>query len=155
MRGLDIDVLQTKVGDRYVREAMLAGGHPLGGEQSGHIILTDYATTGDGVLTAIRLLSVLARTGRSLADLASIMQRLPQVLVNVTGVDRKRLPDASAVWAAIDDETDALGDQGRILVRASGTEPVVRVMVEADTEQRAAEIADRLSKVVTAELSLA
>ncbi len=155
MRDLDIDVLQTKVGDRYVREAMLAGGHPLGGEQSGHIILTDYATTGDGVLTAIRLLSVLARTGRSLADLASIMQRLPQVLVNVTGVDRKRLPDASAVWAAIDDETDALGDQGRILVRASGTEPVVRVMVEADTEQRAAEIADRLSKVVTAELSLA
>jgi phosphoglucosamine mutase len=155
MRDLDIEVVQTKVGDRYVREAMLAGGHPLGGEQSGHIILTDYATTGDGVLTAIRLLSVLARSGRSLADLAGIMQRLPQVLVNVTGVDRKRLPTAAAVWDAIADENDVLGDQGRILVRASGTEPVVRVMVEAGTEQHAAEIAERLSKVVTAELSLA
>lgn len=154
MRERGINVIQTKVGDRYVREAMLAGGHPLGGEQSGHIILTDYATTGDGVLTAIRLLSVLARTGRSLADLATIMRRLPQVLVNVSGVDRARLPEARMVWQAVEHETEMLGDRGRVLVRASGTEPVVRVMVEADTEQRALEVAERLAKVVDEELSL-
>ena len=154
MRDLGIEVIQTQVGDRYVREAMLAGGHPLGGEQSGHIIFTDYATTGDGVLTAICLLSVLAGSGRSLADLAGIMQRLPQVLVNVRGVDRDRLADATAVWRAIEDESEALGDQGRILVRASGTEPVIRVMVEADSEPHATEVAERLSKVVSAELSL-
>jgi phosphoglucosamine mutase len=154
MRELGIDVVQTRVGDRYVREAMLAGGHPLGGEQSGHIILTDYATTGDGVLTAIRLLSVLARTGRSLADLGTIMRRLPQVLVNVSGVDRDRLPETESVWQAVDQETEMLADRGRILVRASGTEPVVRVMVEADTEQGALEVAERLAKVVNDELSL-
>jgi phosphoglucosamine mutase len=155
MRERGIAVMQTKVGDRYVKEAMLAGGHPLGGEQSGHIILTDYATTGDGVLTAIRLLSVLARTGRPLADLATIMRRLPQVLVNVPRVDRDRLADATGVWDAVALEEDGLGGDGRVLVRASGTEPVVRVMVEADSVDRANEVADRLSKVVGAELSLA
>jgi phosphoglucosamine mutase len=154
MRDLDIEVIQTQVGDRYVREAMLAGGHPLGGEQSGHIIMTDYATTGDGVLTAVRLLSVLARSGRSLAELSRIMTRMPQVLVNVAGVDRQRLPNADAVWRAVEDENDALGDRGRILVRASGTEPLIRVMVEADTEHRAADVAERLAKIVNAELSL-
>lgn len=153
MSNLGIEVLQTKVGDRYVREAMLAGGHPLGGEQSGHIILTDYATTGDGVLTAVRLLSVLARSGAPLSELAGIMQRMPQVLRNVADVDRDRLPDATAVWAAVDNESTALGEHGRVLVRASGTEPLVRVMVEADTEERAAEVADRLAKVVADELS--
>lgn len=154
MRDLDIEVVQTRVGDRYVREAMLAGGHPLGGEQSGHIILTDYATTGDGVLTAILLLSVLARSRRTLAEHARVMRRLPQVLVNVPGVDRGRLEAADAVWQAVDQESEALGERGRILVRASGTEPLIRVMVEADSEDRATEIAERLSKVVTAELSL-
>jgi phosphoglucosamine mutase len=154
MRGLDIEVIQTQVGDRYVREAMLAGGYPLGGEQSGHIIMTDYATTGDGVLTAIRLLSVLARTGKSLAQLAGIMQRMPQVLVNVGGVDRARLSRADSVWRAVQHETEVLGDRGRILVRASGTEPLIRVMVEADTEHRAADVAERLAKIVEAELSL-
>jgi len=154
MNDLDIEVIQTQVGDRYVREAMLAGDHPLGGEQSGHIILTDYATTGDGVLTAIRLLSVLARSGSTLQDLATVMQRMPQVLRNVGAVDRARLPDAEVVWRAVQAETDALGDRGRVLVRASGTEPLVRVMVEADTEDRASEVADRLVKVVASELSL-
>jgi phosphoglucosamine mutase len=155
MQALGIEVIQTKVGDRYVREAMLAGGHPIGGEQSGHIILTDYATTGDGVLTAVRLLSVLARSRTTLHELATVMQRMPQVLRNVAGVDRDRLGDADAVWRAVDAESSALGDHGRILVRASGTEPVVRVMVEADTEQRAGDVADRLVKVVDDELSLA
>jgi phosphoglucosamine mutase len=155
MKALGIEVIQTKVGDRYVREAMLAGGHPIGGEQSGHIILTDYATTGDGVLTAVRLLSVLARSRTTLHELATVMRRMPQVLRNVSGVDRERLDDAEAVWRAVDAESSALGDNGRVLVRASGTEPVVRVMVEADTEGRAAEVADRLVKVVDDELSLA
>lgn len=154
MNALGIEVLQTKVGDRYVREAMLAGGHPLGGEQSGHIILTDYATTGDGVLTAVRLLSVLSRSQTTLHELATIMQRLPQVLRNVRDVDRDRLPAADAVWRAVEAETHSLGDGGRVLVRASGTEPVVRVMVEAQTETRASETADRLVKVVAEELAL-
>ncbi len=153
MQALGIEVIQTPVGDRYVREAMLAGGHPLGGEQSGHIILTDYATTGDGVLTAIRLLSVLARSKRSLRELATVMERLPQVLRNVGNVDRDRLPDAAAVWRAVEAESASLGDRGRVLVRASGTEQLVRVMVEAETEERAEEVADRLAKVVSAELS--
>jgi phosphoglucosamine mutase len=154
MRERDIEVIQTKVGDRYVREAMLAGGHPIGGEQSGHIILTDYATTGDGVLTAIRLLSVLVRSGKSLAELSRIMTRMPQVLINVSGVDRERLPDADAVWRAVEQETEVLGDRGRVLVRASGTEPLVRVMVEADTHDHATDVAERLAKIVNAELSL-
>jgi phosphoglucosamine mutase len=154
MRSLGIEVVQTQVGDRYVREAMLAGDHPLGGEQSGHIILTDYATTGDGVLTAIRLLSVLARTGKSLHDLAAIMERMPQVLVNVRGVDRQRLGEADALWRAVELEREGLGEDGRILVRASGTEPLVRVMVEADTVEHATEVAERLGKVVHDELRL-
>jgi phosphoglucosamine mutase len=154
MRERSIEVIQTKVGDRYVREAMLAGGHPIGGEQSGHIILTDYATTGDGVLTAIRLLSVLVRSGKSLAELSSIMTRMPQVLINVSDVDRRRLPEAELVWRAVEQENEVLGDRGRVLVRASGTEPLVRVMVEADTHDRATEVAERLAKIVNAELSL-
>lgn len=154
MNDLGIEVLQTKVGDRYVREAMLAGGHTLGGEQSGHIILTDYATTGDGVLTAVRLLSVLSRSQTTLRELATVMQRLPQVLRNVSGVDRERLRDADAVWRAVEVEEQSLGDTGRVLVRASGTEPVVRVMVEAQSEARASETAERLVKVVAEELAL-
>ncbi|MBW3605168.1 MAG: phosphoglucosamine mutase [Actinobacteria bacterium] len=154
MNELGIEVIQTAVGDRYVREAMLAGGHPLGGEQSGHLILTDYATTGDGVLTAVRLLTVLVRSGRSLHELATVMQRLPQVLCNVADVDRNRLADSTAVWQAVESETESLGDGGRVLVRASGTEQLVRVMVEAETEERASEVADRLAKVVARELSL-
>jgi phosphoglucosamine mutase len=152
MERLGIEVVQTKVGDRYVREAMLAGGHPLGGEQSGHIILTDYATTGDGVLTAIRLLSVLARSGRSLQELSHVMERMPQVLRNVGDVDR--LSGADAVWQAVAAEEAALGADGRVLVRASGTEQLIRVMVEADTEERAADVASRLAKVVGDELAL-
>jgi phosphoglucosamine mutase len=152
MRELGIEVLQTKVGDRYVLEAMRAYGHPLGGEQSGHLIFADQATTGDGVLTAVRLLSVMAETGRSLADLATVMRRLPQVLVNVGGVDRARLAGARHLWRAVEQEEAALAGRGRVLVRASGTEPIVRVMVEADTQARAGEVADRLAAVAAGEL---
>jgi phosphoglucosamine mutase len=147
MRGLGIEVVQTRVGDRYVLEAMRAGGHPLGGEQSGHLILTDHTTTGDGVLSAIALLSAVAATGRPLAELAGVMERLPQVLVNVSDVDKDRLADAAALWEAVDEEERALEGAGRVLLRASGTEPVVRVMVEADTQERAEQVAARLAKV--------
>ncbi|HEY8340212.1 MAG TPA: phosphoglucosamine mutase [Egibacteraceae bacterium] len=154
MERLGIEVVQTKVGDRHVLEAMRAGGHPVGGEQSGHVILRKYATTGDGVLTAVQLLCTMAESGRPLAELATVMQRLPQVLVNVVGVDRDRLPSAERLWKAVAAEEAELGDSGRILVRASGTEPLVRVMVEADTAARAEAIADRLAGVVRDELAI-
>jgi phosphoglucosamine mutase len=147
-----IAVQQTAVGDRYVLEAMLAGGHHLGGEQSGHLIFLDRATTGDGLLTGLRLLGVVARTGRPLSELARVMRRLPQVLVNVRVADRNALDGAAAVWHAVADEEGRLGDTGRVLVRPSGTEALVRVMVEAETEEAARATADRLAAVVAAEL---
>jgi phosphoglucosamine mutase len=154
MEQRGIEVIQTKVGDRYVLEAMLAGGHPLGGEQSGHLILARHATTGDGVLSAVALLSAVAVAGRPLAELAGIMTRLPQVLVNVRGVDRNGLDDAERLWAAVREAEASLDGAGRVLVRASGTEPVVRVMVEAETEALATEVAERLAGVAADELAL-
>lgn len=154
MSGLGIEVVQTKVGDRYVLEAMRAGGHPLGGEQSGHLIMADVATTGDGVLSAVALASAVRASNRSLADLASVMQRLPQVLVNVHGVDRASLHGNQAVWDAVAATEAELGEAGRVLVRASGTEPMVRVMVEADHERRAQDCADRLAGLVARELAI-
>jgi phosphoglucosamine mutase len=147
-----IAVTQTAVGDRYVLEAMRAGGHTLGGEQSGHLIFLDRATTGDGLLTGLRLLSVVARTGRPLSELATVMRRLPQVLVNVRVADRHALEGALVVWRAVEEEQARLGDRGRVLVRPSGTEALVRVMVEAETEEEATATADRLAAVVAAEL---
>jgi phosphoglucosamine mutase len=147
-----IAVTQTAVGDRYVLEAMRAGGHTLGGEQSGHLIFLDRATTGDGLLTGLRLLSVVARTGQSLSELATVMRRLPQVLVNVRVADRHALEGAAAVWQAVEQEQGRLGDRGRVLVRPSGTEALVRVMVEAETQEEATATADRLAAVVTTEL---
>jgi phosphoglucosamine mutase len=147
-----IRVEQTAVGDRYVLEAMLAGGHTLGGEQSGHLIFLDRATTGDGLLTGLRLLAVMAGTGRPLSELATVMRRLPQVLVNVRVADREALEGAAAVWRAVEAEEARLGDRGRVLVRPSGTEALVRVMVEAETEQEARATADRLAVVVVSEL---
>jgi phosphoglucosamine mutase len=147
-----IAVEQTAVGDRYVLEAMRAGGHALGGEQSGHLIFLDRATTGDGLLTGLRLLSVVARIGQPLSELAKVMRRLPQVLVNVRVADRHALEGADSVWRAVADEEGRLGERGRVLVRPSGTEALVRVMVEAETEQEAKATADRLAAVVAAEL---
>ncbi|HEV8163024.1 MAG TPA: phosphoglucosamine mutase, partial [Actinomycetota bacterium] len=147
-----VAVVQTAVGDRYVLEAMRAGGHVLGGEQSGHIIFLDRATTGDGVLTALRLLSIMARTGRPLSELAKVMRRLPQVLVNVRVTDRDALEDSAVIAAAVAAEEAALGGRGRVLVRASGTEPLVRVMVEAEAEAAARAVAERLARVVGDEL---
>ncbi len=149
-----IAVEQTKVGDRYVLESMKAGGHKLGGEQSGHVILSDHATTGDGTLTAVMLLARIAQTGKSLADLASVMTRLPQVLVNVPNVDKTRAGTDADVQAAVAAATARLGDTGRVLLRPSGTEPLVRVMVEAESSDTAHEVAHDLAAVVETSLKL-
>lgn len=154
MAGLGIDVVQTAVGDRYVLEAMLDKDLNLGGEPSGHLIALDHATTGDGILSAVELLSVVRSTGATLAELAEVMTRLPQVLHNVRGVDRDALPTADTVWAAVEAEERRLGDDGRVLVRPSGTEPLIRVMVEAPTEQGAQASVDRIADAVRDELTL-
>ncbi|MBB3728619.1 phosphoglucosamine mutase [Nonomuraea dietziae] len=147
MREAGINVIQTAVGDRYVLEAMKAEGYNLGGEQSGHVILLDHATTGDGLLTSLHLLSVVARTGRSLRDLASVMTALPQILINVKDVDRGKAaaPQLSEAVAAAEAE---LGETGRVLIRPSGTEPMIRVMVEASSEEQASRVAGQLADVV-------
>ncbi len=149
-----IAVTQTGVGDRYVLEEMRARGRVLGGEQSGHVILLDHATTGDGVLTGLMLAARVAETGRPLADLARVMTRLPQVLVNVKGVDTSRVESDLALQSAVRAEEASLGSSGRVLLRKSGTEPVVRVMVEAATHDDAQSVADRLVAVVRSRLAL-
>jgi phosphoglucosamine mutase len=154
MRAAGIGVRQTKVGDRYVLEAMKVSGYGLGGEQSGHVIMSEYATTGDGILTALHVLERMAATGRSLQELAGVMTRLPQVLVNVPDVDKSRADDDPVVAAAVAEEEAALGDGGRVLLRPSGTEPLVRVMVEAPTVDEARGVAERLADVVKRELGL-
>ncbi len=154
MKANGVGVRQTKVGDRYVLEAMRVSGYALGGEQSGHVIMSEYATTGDGVLTALHLLERMATTGESLRTLASVMTRLPQVLLNVPDVDKARADDDAVLAAAVSEEEAALGDTGRILLRPSGTEPLVRVMVEAATADEARSIAERLATVVRQQLSL-
>ena len=152
MESLGIDVIQTQVGDRYVLEAMRTSGYMLGGEQSGHLIFGEHATTGDGVLTAIQLLSVISAERAPLARLATVMRRLPQVLINIRGIERCRLDGADRLWEAVAEAEATLGRAGRILVRASGTEPIVRVMVEADCADHATEIAERLASVAAQEL---
>ncbi|WP_127479748.1 phosphoglucosamine mutase [Nocardioides pantholopis] len=155
MREAGIEPRQTKVGDRYVLEEMNASGYSLGGEQSGHVIMSDYATTGDGILTALHVLERMVVTGRTLADLASVVTRFPQVLLNVPGVDKSRASTDEVLLASVAEEEARLGDTGRVLLRPSGTEPLVRVMVEAATERDAQETAERLAAVVRDRLSLA
>lgn len=148
MREQGIEVIETSVGDRYVLEAMSADGLAIGGEQSGHMIVSEFATTGDGTLTALLLMSRMAATGKSLAELASVVKKLPQVLINVRGVDKDAV-FADTTLASVEQEiTDELGDTGRVLLRPSGTEPVVRVMVEAATKEQAQHAADRLVQAV-------
>ena len=145
---------RLRFGDRYVLEAMKAGGFSLGGEQSGHVVMTEHATTGDGVLTALQVLSRMAERQASLAELAAVMTRLPQVLVNVPGVDKSRADDDPVLAAAVAEAEAELGDTGRVLLRPSGTEPLVRVMVEAAEAQEARKVADRLADVVRRQLAL-
>jgi phosphoglucosamine mutase len=151
MKVAGVSVISADVGDRYVLEEMRQGHFNLGGEQSGHLILADYAETGDGVLTALHLTAAVKRSGRSLADLASVFTRYPQVLINVSGVDRTRVGEMNSAVAAA--ELD-LGESGRVLLRPSGTEPVVRVMVEAAEVEVAERVALALADEVRAALSL-
>mgnify|MGYP006268376783 CR=1 FL=1 len=154
MADAGIDVIETGVGDRYVLEAMRADGFRLGGEQSGHVVMLDHATTGDGILTALQLLAQMARTGRSLGALAAAVTKYPQVLINVRDVDKDALAGHATVVAAVSEAQQRLGADGRVLLRPSGTEPVVRVMVEAPTAELAQEVADDLVSVVRACLAL-
>ncbi|MCU0264677.1 MAG: phosphoglucosamine mutase [Actinomycetia bacterium] len=153
MRREGVRLVETAVGDRYVLEAMRAGGFSLGGEQSGHVVMLDHATTGDGLLTALQVLARMATTGRPLADLAGVMERLPQVLVNVRGVDKSRVDSVPELSQALSDAQTELGDSGRVLLRPSGTEPLVRVMVEATSADQARDVADRLASVVRTTLA--
>ncbi|MGY1641647.1 phosphoglucosamine mutase [Geodermatophilus sp. SYSU D00703] len=148
MRDAGIAVHTTAVGDRYVLEALREHGLSLGGEQSGHLVFLDHATTGDGLLTGLALLSRMAATGSSLAELASVVVRLPQVLVNVPVRDRLAVVESDAVAAAVNACEAELGEDGRVLLRPSGTEQLVRVMVEAPTQEQADGIAGRLAEVV-------
>ncbi len=149
-----ITVRQTAVGDRYILEDMKAGGFSLGGEQSGHVIFLEHGTTGDGVLTGLMLASRVAQTGRSLADLAAVMTRLPQVLINVDGVDKARVDSHEALQAEVAAARAELDGSGRVLLRRSGTEALVRVMVEAADEAQARSVAERLADSVRTNLTL-
>ncbi len=155
MRSHGITLVETKVGDRYVLEALEQGGWSLGGEQSGHVVFRDLATTGDGILTGLQALDVMGRTGRSLEELSRVMTRLPQVLRNLRVTDRGGLDRAPGLQEEIDSVRRRLGDEGRILIRPSGTEPVVRVMVEAPTVDDAEAVCDELCAAVVRSLGAA
>ncbi|WP_326797847.1 phosphoglucosamine mutase [Streptomyces sp. NBC_01808] len=147
-----VGLIQTAVGDRYVLEEMKRGGYALGGEQSGHVIVLDHATTGDGTLTGLLLASRVAASGRPLAELAAVMDRLPQVLINVRDVDKSRVASAPELRQAVLEAERELGATGRVLLRSSGTEPVVRVMVEAADIDQARSVAGKLADVVKSAL---
>jgi phosphoglucosamine mutase len=154
MQENGINMIETKVGDRYVLEEIRAGGYTLGGEQSGHVIFSQYATTGDGILTGLKIGAEVARTKKTLAELATAMKVYPQVLINVKGVDKTKVDSNAAVQASVAEAEADLHGSGRVLLRASGTEPLVRVMVEAADEGTAQSWAERIARVVEAELKL-
>ncbi len=148
MRSAGIDVVETPVGDRYLIAAMMDGNYVLGGEQSGHIIMLDHATTGDGLLTGLQLLAEAVRQDRPLADLVSVMTRYPQVLISVPGVNKARVASSRELAAAVAGAKAELGEAGRVLVRPSGTEPAVRVMVEAEDSGQAERLAEQLADAI-------
>ena len=152
MKAAGITVETTPVGDRYVLERMLEKGYNFGGEQSGHVILRDHANTGDGLLTALALLQEIVRAGKPLHELAKVMTKYPQVLINVKGVAKEKLASNTVIADAVNDAESKLGDNGRVLLRASGTEPLVRVMVEAASDNLAQDIAQKLAQIVKNEL---
>jgi MFS family permease len=154
MRDAGIGLIETNVGDRYVLEAMREGGYSLGGEQSGHIVFSQYATTGDGVLTGLHLAAKVASSGKSLRELVAVMPNFPQVLINVPGVDKSRVDSDSELQAFVAQATAELGDRGRVLLRASGTENLVRVMVEAADQGTAQSWAERIAGLVEKRLAL-
>lgn len=152
MRDNGIEVLQTKVGDRYVLEAMREGGYAVGGEQSGHMILLEYNSTGDGLVTALQFLAAVRRSGKPVEEAVKVMTRFPQTLINVRVKDKHALEGNAPIWDAVAAAEQAMGDSGRVLVRTSGTEPVVRVMVEAESDAVAEQHAKAIVAVVEAEL---
>ena len=152
MAEAGIEVVTTAVGDRYVLEAMLQSDFNLGGEQSGHVIMRDHANTGDGLLTALQLLAEVKRSGQTLQELSRVMVRFPQVLINVKNVAKERLASSTAIADAVKTAEAELGSSGRVLLRASGTEPLVRVMVEAQSDAVAQSVATKLAQVVETEL---
>src|SRR5690606_579595 len=154
MEAAGITVKQTGVGDRYVLEGMREGDYSLGGEQSGHVIFSKHATTGDGVLTGLMIAARVKATGKSLKELASVLIVLPQVLINVRGVDKAGVPECEPLQEAIAAAEARLGTTGRVLLRPSGTEPVVRVMVEAATHEQAQAAAETLAESVKEHLAL-
>jgi len=150
MRRAGITVRTTAVGDRYVLAEMASGGYSLGGEQSGHVVMSDYATTGDGLLTALHLMARTASTGISLANLARVVTKFPQELINVRVADKSAVAASPSVQQAVGEAEVELGETGRVLLRPSGTEPMVRVMVEAPTADVAKDVAGRVAAVVAA-----
>jgi phosphoglucosamine mutase len=152
MAEAGIEVVTTAVGDRYVLEAMLQSDYNLGGEQSGHVIMRDYANTGDGLLTALQLLAEVKRSGQTLQELSRVMVRFPQVLINVKNVAKERLSTSTAIAEAVKAAELELAAHGRVLLRASGTEPLVRVMVEAQSDAVAQSVATKLAQIVETEL---
>ena len=154
MRDAGITFVETAVGDRYVLESMRANGYNLGGEQSGHVVMTDFATTGDGLLTALHLLAEVAASGSTLAELAAQVTKFPQVLINVPNVDKSRVATSPEVQSAVAEAEAILGERGRVLLRSSGTEPVIRVMVEAPTHDQAMAVAESLVDAVRTHLTL-
>ncbi len=154
MQQASIELIETKVGDRYVLEQIREGGYSLGGEQSGHIIFSRFATTGDGILTALLVAAEVKRSGKTLRELAEQMTSYPQVLVNVKNVDRSKVDSDQGLKQIVAEATKDLGDSGRVLLRASGTENLVRVMVEASDEGTAHSWADRIARVVESNLAL-
>jgi phosphoglucosamine mutase len=154
MKQAEIDLIETKVGDRYVLEVIREGGYTLGGEQSGHLIFSRFASTGDGILTGLQLLAQMKSTGKSLKELAAVMSVYPQVLINVPGVDKSKVDSDPELKKAVSEAEGELGENGRVLLRASGTEPLVRVMVEAKDAGSAQSWAERIARVVEKQLKL-
>lgn len=152
MSSNGIEIIETPVGDRHVSEALLRHNAGVGGEQSGHLIFAEYSTTGDGLITSLRLLARMSETGQSLSELAGVVTRFPQVLLNVAVTEPGRVGDAEKVWKAVSRAQNHLGDSGRVMVRPSGTEPVVRVMVEASDEPKARDVAEEIAGVIEQEL---
>jgi phosphoglucosamine mutase len=154
MKQAGIEIIETKVGDRYVLEVIREGGYTLGGEQSGHVIFARHATTGDGILTGLQLLAQMSATGKSLQELASAMTIYPQVLINVPEVDKTKVDSDQELQKVVQEAKTELGETGRVLLRASGTEPLVRVMVEAQDSGTAQSWAERIARVVEKQLKL-
>ena len=152
MQALGIAVPTTAVGDRYVLEKMIAEDFVLGGEQSGHVIMRDFANTGDGILTALQLMQAVVTSGKSLKELSAVMKRFPQSLINVKDVKKDKLAASEKISNEISIHQKALGESGRILVRPSGTEALVRVMVEAESNEQAERIASEIASLVRSEL---